>query len=185
MDVLLRRATSITFFAKVIVAESDADFCAEYFDPPDVAYGSYAECVDAGEDEAVCADYFEPPREKYPRDIPPSSEEYPSDDACVDNLRGIWRFRARSEGRRMGESNVWVGVKRYFVNATIQTNGDHEVHASTCLRLPRSHRRYLGDFASCFPAVMEARKRYTRVNGCSDCASACHTGYPVDSPPLG
>lgn len=86
----------------------------------------------------------------------------------------------------MAGPQIWVVVKRYFVDAIAQTNGDHEVHASSCLRLPRpSHRRYLGDFASCLPAVKEARKCYTRVNGCSDCANACHTGYPVDSPPLG
>jgi hypothetical protein len=79
-----------------------------------------------------------------------------------------------------------VVVVQYFVDAIVQTNGDHEVHVAICVRLPRpSRRRYLGEFASCFRAVTEARKRYTRVNGCYDCADACHTGYAVLSPPLG
>lgn len=86
----------------------------------------------------------------------------------------------------MDGQQAWMVVSHYFVNAIAETNGDHEVHASMCLRLPRpSSRRYLGDFASCVPAVKEARKRYTRVNACSACANACHTGYHIESPPLG
>lgn len=35
----------------------------------------------------------------------------------------------------------------YYVNAQAQSNGDHEVHTSTCAFLPSEHNRsYLGCF---------------------------------------
>lgn len=65
----------------------------------------------------------------------------------------------------------------YYVNQNAQTNGDHEVHVSTCSYVPApANRLYLGDFSSCEPAVEEAKKHYTQVNGCAYCASPCHTG---------
>lgn len=66
---------------------------------------------------------------------------------------------------------------RYYVNKTAQANGDHEVHTSTCSRLPAETNRIdLGDFTDCASAVAAARKHYTQVNGCYHCANACHTG---------
>lgn len=64
----------------------------------------------------------------------------------------------------------------YYVNQNAQPNGDHEVHVSTCSYLPAAaNRTYLGDFSSCKPAVDEARRHYTQVNGCFHCSEPCHT----------
>jgi hypothetical protein len=62
----------------------------------------------------------------------------------------------------------------YSVNNNAQSNGDYEVHVSTCIYFP-SNRKYLGEFSSCAPAVTEARKTYSRANGCATCCSSCHT----------
>lgn len=68
-------------------------------------------------------------------------------------------------------------MANYYVNKNAQSNGDHEVHKSDCSYLPGPQNRlYLGDFASCSPAVTEAKKHYTQANGCYYCANACHTG---------
>lgn len=65
---------------------------------------------------------------------------------------------------------------RYYVNKNAQSNGDREVHTSSCSFLPaEANRIYLGDFTGCSAAVQAARKHYTRCNGCYYCASACHT----------
>lgn len=65
----------------------------------------------------------------------------------------------------------------YYVNKNAQDNGDHEVHKSGCSYMPESeNRKSLGDFATCGPAVTEAKKTYKQSNGCYYCANACHTG---------
>lgn len=47
----------------------------------------------------------------------------------------------------------------YLVNTHAQPNGDHEVHEANCHHLPAvEHRKYLGHFESCAPAVSEAKK---------------------------
>ncbi len=64
----------------------------------------------------------------------------------------------------------------YYVNKNAQSNGDHEVHTTGCSFLPEPHNRiYLGEFSSCSSAVQEARRYYTRVNGCFYCSRPCHT----------
>ncbi len=64
----------------------------------------------------------------------------------------------------------------YYVNTQAQTNGDHEVHNSSCSFLPLPQNRlYLGDFDGCWKAVVEARKHYAKSNGCFFCSNACHT----------
>jgi hypothetical protein len=51
-----------------------------------------------------------------------------------------------------------------------------EVHTYNCTHGPADHNRtYLGDFASCAPAVTEAKKTYRQSNGCYYCANSCHT----------
>jgi hypothetical protein len=66
---------------------------------------------------------------------------------------------------------------RYYVNKNQQSNGDHEVHTISCSFLPaESNRIYLGDYASCGPAVTAARRHYPRSDGCYHCSRACHTG---------
>ncbi len=68
-------------------------------------------------------------------------------------------------------------MANYYVNDNQQTNGDHEVHKQGCSFMPEyKNRTHLGDFTSCFPAVREAEKYYSQVNGCFYCSRACHTG---------
>lgn len=67
-------------------------------------------------------------------------------------------------------------MKKYYVNQNEQLNGDHEVHTEDCDYLPLpSNRKYLGEFSSCKPAVDEAKKTYSKSNGCKTCCNACHT----------
>lgn len=67
-------------------------------------------------------------------------------------------------------------MARYYVNKNGQNNGDHEVHTTGCSWLPKPENRiYLGDFASCKPAVKVAKTHYAQSNGCAHCSSACHT----------
>jgi len=67
-------------------------------------------------------------------------------------------------------------MKKYYVNKNAQSNGDHEVHHEDCRYLPSaSNRTYLGEFSTCKPAVTEAKKHYTKVNGCKTCSNDCHT----------
>jgi hypothetical protein len=64
----------------------------------------------------------------------------------------------------------------YYVNKHPQSNGDHEVHTSSCSYLPgQENRLYLGSFASCGPAVSAAKQIYPRSNGCYYCSNGCHT----------
>jgi len=65
---------------------------------------------------------------------------------------------------------------RYYVNKKAQEGGEHEVHREGCSYLPLVENRLdLGDFATCHPAVAEARKHYTNVDGCYYCSIECHT----------
>lgn len=67
-------------------------------------------------------------------------------------------------------------MSRYYVNMNAQNNGDHEVHTTGCNWMPDlANRIYLGVFSTCSPAVREARKHYSQVNGCYYCSNACHT----------
>jgi hypothetical protein len=67
-------------------------------------------------------------------------------------------------------------MAHYYVNKNAQPSGEPEVHTTGCAWLPdRENRIYLGDFASCAPAVREARKHYSQVDGCYYCSEACHT----------
>lgn len=64
----------------------------------------------------------------------------------------------------------------YYVNKNAQSNGDHEVHKRGCSWMPDPENRiYLGDFSSCKPAVREAKKHYSKSNGCYYCSRECHT----------
>lgn len=65
-------------------------------------------------------------------------------------------------------------MKTYYVNNKKQSNGDHEVHTSDCIYIP-SDKKYLGQFSNCDDAVKEAKKTYTKSNGCYTCSNSCHT----------
>jgi len=66
---------------------------------------------------------------------------------------------------------------RYYVNTNAQANGDHEVHKEIGCPTPAAseNRKYLGDFATCAPAVAEAKKTYSKADGCANCSPECHT----------
>lgn len=68
-------------------------------------------------------------------------------------------------------------MARYYVNKNAQANGDHEVHKEGCQYMPQpANREYLGDYASCRPAVDKAKRdHYRRSNGCYYCSRDCHT----------
>lgn len=68
-------------------------------------------------------------------------------------------------------------MSSYYVNKNTQSNGDHEVHKTGCSSMPSEmNRLYLGTFRYCMDAVKEARKYYSKVNGCKWCSMSCHTG---------
>lgn len=67
-------------------------------------------------------------------------------------------------------------MARYYVNQNAQANGDHEVHREGCSFMPSElNRTYLGQHDGCTTAVREARRYYTRSNGCYYCSNPCHT----------
>ncbi|TOH47065.1 hypothetical protein CGI81_12935 [Vibrio parahaemolyticus] len=73
-------------------------------------------------------------------------------------------------------TDIKDSMARYYVNKNQQANGDHEVHKQGCSYMPLEHNRtYLGEFASCGPAVTAAKKTYSKANGCYYCSEACHT----------
>jgi hypothetical protein len=63
----------------------------------------------------------------------------------------------------------------YYVNNNAQPNGDYEVHVASCSYFP-SNRAYLGEYASCAPAVQKASQTHKPANGCYWCCRSCHTG---------
>ncbi|RLD59582.1 MAG: hypothetical protein DRJ01_11100 [Bacteroidetes bacterium] len=67
-------------------------------------------------------------------------------------------------------------MANYYVNKNSQANGDHEVHKEGCSYMPDvSNRIFLGNFLSCKDAVEEAKKHYSKSNGCYYCSNECHT----------
>lgn len=63
----------------------------------------------------------------------------------------------------------------YYVNKSAQSTGEHEVHTSTCAKIPSSeNREFLGSFDSCREALQEARNHYSNVDGCYYCCNSCH-----------
>jgi hypothetical protein len=63
-----------------------------------------------------------------------------------------------------------------YVSMEPEPNGEHEVHASGCRRLPDFRRRiYLGDYLCCRRAMTEAGNYYRHVNGCPACCHACYS----------
>lgn len=70
--------------------------------------------------------------------------------------------------------------KQYYINNNQQSNGDYEVHESSCSYLPSINNRiYLGSFYTCQDAVDEAKRLYpfrkSNINGCYYCSKSCHT----------
>lgn len=71
-------------------------------------------------------------------------------------------------------------MAHYFINNHAQVNGDHEVHAVGCARMP-ADKRYLGNFECVSEAMMEARKESWQSAGCTSCVRMLSSGYsPVE-----
>lgn len=67
-------------------------------------------------------------------------------------------------------------MKTYYVHTRKDAEGDYEVHAYGCDKMPESENRvYLGLFSNCENAVVEAKKYRNPVNGCIHCCTTCHT----------
>ena len=65
-------------------------------------------------------------------------------------------------------------MKTYYVNNKAQSNGDHEVHVVSCNHFPSDYKS-LGSHSDCKSAVKEAKKTYSKSNGCYWCCNDCHT----------
>lgn len=66
----------------------------------------------------------------------------------------------------------------YFYNYT-DKNGNHEVHAGDCSKLPNQENRTYIDYCSnCTEAIAKARKQFPfkSFDGCYFCSKECHTG---------
>lgn len=66
----------------------------------------------------------------------------------------------------------------FYLNKNEQSNGDHEVHVSSCSWLPDvNNREYLGNFDSSYTAILQAcaLHPFWRINGCYWCCPESHT----------
>tara|TARA_R110002072_G_scaffold303135_2_gene495230 strand:- start:20393 stop:20596 length:204 start_codon:yes stop_codon:yes gene_type:complete len=64
---------------------------------------------------------------------------------------------------------------RFYACKVEQSNGDHEVHTTTCIFLPiKENRISLGEFFDCSDAIEKAKDYYEQVNGCFFCSRLCH-----------
>ena len=68
-------------------------------------------------------------------------------------------------------------MKRYVLNTLENSNGDHEVHVSSCALLPSYvHQQDLGYHFTCSSAMNAAKAIQDSVNGCYECNRVCHIG---------
>ena len=68
-------------------------------------------------------------------------------------------------------------MSKYYVNDHAQDSGDHEVHKEGCYYLSLIiSKTYLGEFLSCFGAIVEAKKTYPTADGCAYCSPLCNHG---------
>lgn len=67
-------------------------------------------------------------------------------------------------------------MTNYILNLNKQTNGDLEVHQTSCSYAPKSNVQELGYFNSCQPAVTRAKELnpYKKIDGCYHCSPTCH-----------
>jgi hypothetical protein len=64
----------------------------------------------------------------------------------------------------------------YYVNKNPQANGDHEVHTTGCPHPPDPRNRVpLGNHPSCRSAMVDARAKYDKADGCKWCCPKCNT----------
>lgn len=60
-------------------------------------------------------------------------------------------------------------MSHYFIDNEASTEGNHEVHALGCKRMP-SDKRYLGNYDFVCEAMVEARKEFWQSSSCERCA---------------
>lgn len=67
-------------------------------------------------------------------------------------------------------------MPEYIVNDKAQSNGDHEVHTTSCVYYPeiRSYTN-LGWHVNCRSAVTAAKEIYSSSDGCAFCSPECHS----------
>ncbi len=66
-------------------------------------------------------------------------------------------------------------MKRYVLNTLENSNGDHEVHESSCSRLPSYiYQKDLGYHFTCASAMKAAKAIHESINGCYECNRVCH-----------
>jgi hypothetical protein len=71
-------------------------------------------------------------------------------------------------------------MPNFIVNENAQSNGDHEVHLTTCTcsHMPASkNQTALGFHSSCHGAISKAREKFPnwKIDGCFFCCRECHT----------
>lgn len=67
-------------------------------------------------------------------------------------------------------------MKRYVLNTLKNSDGEYEVHESSCSLLPSYvHQKDLGYHFSCTAALRFAKGSHSEVNGCYQCNKVCHT----------
>ena len=73
-------------------------------------------------------------------------------------------------------------MAKYFLNLNPQSNGDHEIHKSTCIYYysyqAGNNFEYLGEFLSDTEAIVYARSKhpYMKIDGCYYCCPSIHHG---------
>ena len=66
-------------------------------------------------------------------------------------------------------------LRKYYVNNSAQSNGDHEVHEEHCAFLKLAvDVKFLGLFENGIQAVAYAKKLYSRADGCFYCCKEAH-----------
>lgn len=67
-------------------------------------------------------------------------------------------------------------MKKYYVNKTPNTTGEHEVHNDDCAHLPSDYNRVdLGYHSNSKSALEKAKMHYNNVDGCFWCCREIHT----------
>ena len=67
-----------------------------------------------------------------------------------------------------GEGNM----AEFYIDKSPKETGDHLIHFSTCESLPKKDGlKYLGSIASYDAAFKEAKKTFTEINACKECAA--------------
>lgn len=67
-------------------------------------------------------------------------------------------------------------MAEFYVEVNAQSNGDHVVHKADCDHLPGKEAiQYLGAISNCNSALKKAAQLFRQVNGCTYCATTCHT----------